>query len=120
MPTLPHIADEPTYIEETAREVMRETSSDSKDIAEGDKYSALQEAILKAQYEAERDATPPPEAGKWFVSDWSALDCLVYARAEIGDEAADGLAESPAWKDMLARMRRGCVVLFRADASVEE
>jgi predicted ATPase len=48
---------------------------------------------------------------KWFISDRSGVDPIVYAYQHINAQAAEELMATPEWKELKERMRKGLVVV---------
>ncbi|KXS97609.1 hypothetical protein AC578_5767 [Pseudocercospora eumusae] len=102
----------PAIIAETAREVLKKL-----DFKQGEyfhnpkKVLTLQQAILKAQYDAECDASG---VAHWYISDRSGLDPIVYTALFVSDTAVREMIGSPQWKCLEQKMRAGTVLLCEA------
>ena len=102
---------EPQFIEETARLVFKQKGFTFAAIdtqSDFDKYLEIQQAILRTQLEAEDEAL---RKGKWFVSDRSGLDCLIYAAKYVGTKCAEELSRMPELERLKTRMREGRIIV---------
>lgn len=109
-PSIPE-AGKPQIIEETARIVFKQegfrfAAVDTQ--SNFDEYLGIQRSILKAQLEAEDEAL---RKGKWFISDRSGLDCLIYAAKYVGREGAEQLSETHELAKLKARMQEGRIIV---------
>lgn len=96
---------EPSVIEKVARDVPEEcefTASDSTSSPQ--RALKFQKLILKAQYRAEEAAE-----NKWYISDRSAVDPVVYAKLFVGEDAADEMVRTETWWRLGGNMYRGLV-----------
>ncbi|EXK27326.1 hypothetical protein FOXG_02571 [Fusarium oxysporum f. sp. lycopersici 4287] len=72
-----HQIDKPQIISEVARTVLAKHKYSAEDIqASTSRCFELQQLILEAQAEAEEEAL---RTSRWFISDRSGFDSLVYA-----------------------------------------
>lgn len=102
----------PRIIREVAREVLKEHGFSRDDITlRPARALALQQHILKAQFEAETAAARGPDGPHWYVSDRSGLDPIAYTRVFVGDRPAQELLASPEWMELERRMKDAVVVL---------
>lgn len=95
----------PAIIEEVVRKVMRSKGFNVNDIKQPDKGLELQRCNLQAQFNAEEAHTD-----RWFISDRSGLDAIVYAQVYLGAAAAAELTDSNEW-NILRRKMKGAVVI---------
>jgi hypothetical protein len=97
-----------------ARKVLKEKGYSRVDIETSrTRALQLQQHILEAQHNAEREATAQGNSS-WYISDRSGLDLIVYASIFGGAEAAEAMLASEIWLDMEARMKAGVVLLCEA------
>lgn len=66
---------------------------------------------MKAQLNAECRAL---ESRKWFISDRSGVDPIVYARKYVSEEAAEDLVKSTEWLELKERMKSALVIVCEA------
>lgn len=99
----------PSLVQEVVRDVMRDEGFHSADIGELDRGCQLQNRVLKAQYNAERDLDD-----RWYISDRSGLDPMVYARVYLGNWVADKMLGLHECKFLIERMRNSIVILCEA------
>ncbi|ROW12902.1 hypothetical protein VPNG_04762 [Cytospora leucostoma] len=103
--------DKPQIIEETARIVFKQEGfkfAAVDTLSNFDEYLGILRLILKAQLEAENEAL---RKSKWFISDRSGLDCLIYAAKYLGHEGAEQLSKTPELAKLKARMQEGRVIV---------
>lgn len=103
--------DAPEFIEETARIVFKQqgfafAAVDTR--SNFDKYLEIQRMILKTQLEAEDEAL---RRGRWFISDRSGIDCLIYASKYVGKEGAEALAQTHEMERLKARMEESRIIV---------
>jgi predicted ATPase len=104
----------PCIIREVARTVLKEHSFKAEDIrASSTKALDLQRLILKAQAEAESNAS---KTGNWFISDRSGLDCLIYAQLYAGNDAVAGLLQGEDWKACQQSLREARIFVCEPGA----
>src|SRR5438034_984377 len=77
------LVEEPAIVEEVVRKVMRDKNFNVNDIGKPDRGFELQRHNLQEQYDAEEALKD-----RWFISDRSGLDAVVYAKAYLGNAAA--------------------------------
>ena len=99
----------PAIIEEVVREVMRNKDFNVNDIRKPDRGLELQQCTLQAQFNAEEALKD-----RWFISDRSGLDAIVYAQVYLGPTAAVMLTESREWDVLRLRMRGAVVIVCEA------
>jgi nicotinamide riboside kinase len=75
---------------------------------------ALQALIATAQFHAEEAQL---QTNRWFISDRSSVDPIVYARLYVNREAADMLTIMDIWKQMKGRMAGSLVILCPINVS---
>ena len=104
---------EPAVICEVARTVLKQLGYDRQDIATSPERSLMiQRAILDAQHKAETSLTEDPAS--WYISDRSGIDPIFYTRMFVGEDEAEQLLSSPAWKTLEQNMKSGTVLLCEA------
>ncbi|KAK0247363.1 hypothetical protein B0A54_17522 [Friedmanniomyces endolithicus] len=104
---LPGVADEPVMvINEVVRDVMSANGFSSHDIG-SDKWDQLQALTLEAQCHAEEALN-----GRWFVSDRSGIDPIIYA--QLGRQSKQKLLDTKHWKASRQRMQDGLVIMCEA------
>lgn len=105
----------PAIIREVARTVLKTYNFTRDDITNSPTRALrLQELILKAQLKAEETALNGSPSKAWFISDRSGLDPIVYAKLFVGEDAAQQMVSSDAWKALAERMKNGLVILCEA------
>jgi len=108
---------EPILITELARQIIRDNPIATSDIRNAPSLSLkLQTTILKHQHaiEAYLHNIPHP---KWYVSDRSGLDPLIYTSALIPSPAYENLLASPEWKTCKEYMKEGLVIVCESGVS---
>lgn len=109
--------DQPAIIREVARTVLAEGGFTREDIENSPlRAMQLQEGILSAQYKIETTITKS-EGSKWYISDRSGLDPIVYASVFVGPDSAQTLLASEEWLTLESNMKAGLVVLCDAGDS---
>jgi predicted ATPase len=104
----------PRVITEVARTVLEKHSFTADDIKSSPARAlALQQLILQAQVNAERLAL---KEGKWFISDRSGIDPIVYAVKHVSKDAKSHLIKSAEWLELRDRMRESVIVVCEAGA----
>lgn len=104
----------PKIITEVARGVLQRHKFTAADITSSPSRALdLQQLILQAQVIAERAIS---EEGRWFISDRSGADPIIYARKYVGEEAAAKLIKSKEWLELEERMKRSLVVVCESGA----
>lgn len=97
----------PAIIKEVARTVLKKYQYSADDIrASPERALGLQKLILEAQHEAESQ-----HQNEFFISDRSGIDPVVYAKIFVGVEAARGMMESEAWRDIERNMRSARILV---------
>jgi nicotinamide riboside kinase len=105
---------QPRVIKEVARNVLIKHKFTAEDIKTSPSRAfQLQELILKAQFDAEREVL---EREGWFISDRSAIDPIVYARKYVTEEASIQLRQSMEWLQLKERMKDSVVIVCQAGA----
>ena len=105
-----NIVPEPLLIKEVARDVLRKHRFTALDITSSpERALQLQKLILEAQHQAEEEA-----GMRWYLSDRSALDPIIYARVYVGEEAAFAMLRTETWIRSLEKMRTGLVFICEA------
>ncbi|KAL1592613.1 hypothetical protein SLS60_011029 [Paraconiothyrium brasiliense] len=108
----------PVIIREVARTVLREKRFNRLDITTSPSRALrLQKHILDAQFAAERAITNLEAPARWYISDRSGLDPIVYAQLFVGEEAASDMLTSEEWRELEQRMKAGIVILCEAGCS---
>lgn len=103
----------PVVVREVARKVLQEKNYTRDDITNSPvRALELQRHILEAQIVAERAADG--SMSSWLICDRSGLDPIAYASMFVGEETAEKLMASQAWRELEARMKIGLVVLCEA------
>ena len=103
----------PIVITEVARTVLRKHNFTASDITSSPSKNLLfQQMILEAQYAAENAR----ETSRWFISDRSGFDPIVYARRYVGEEGASSLMGMEIWGKLKEHMERSLVVVCEAGA----
>ncbi|KAK5659402.1 hypothetical protein OQA88_603 [Cercophora sp. LCS_1] len=108
----PFSSNPPVLITEVARTVLKEHHFTAADVVDPFRSLGLQRLILQAQVKAESEAVSD---GRWFISDRSGLDPIVYARRYVG---ANTLADSEEWKELKGRMKSSLVIVCEAGEGV--
>ncbi|KAG7419614.1 hypothetical protein Forpe1208_v003414 [Fusarium oxysporum f. sp. rapae] len=86
--------DKPQIIPEVARTVLRKHKYSAEDIQTSTtRCLELQQLILEAQAEAEKEAL---RTSSWFISDRSGFDPSVYAKRYAAPDAVGKLQQLPA------------------------
>ncbi|MCJ1456519.1 hypothetical protein MMC28_006880 [Mycoblastus sanguinarius] len=102
----------PVLITELARTVLQQHKFTADDIVSSPSRSLeFQRLILDAQYEAELKI-----GNRWFISDRSGIDPIIYAKRYVGDVAARQLIESQAWSILKDSMRKSMIIVCQAGA----
>ncbi|KAL6922966.1 hypothetical protein FSHL1_000238 [Fusarium sambucinum] len=102
----------PHVISEVARTVLTKHNYSAHDIQTSPtRCLELQQLILEAQAVAERDAL---ETSRWFISDRSGLDPLVYAKRYVSLEGMQELQQLPVWAEIKERMEHSLIVVCEA------
>ncbi|KAE8353774.1 AAA domain-containing protein [Aspergillus coremiiformis] len=96
----------PVFIDEVAREVMGRDLFTADDVESDEKGLELQKRILLAQYRHEKRL-----AGKWFISDRSGIDPIIYAQFFLGKHVAEHLAARKAWRVLREQMQKAVVIV---------
>ena len=103
----------PVVIKEVARKVLQEHNFTALDITTSpERALLLQKLILVAQYEAEKET-----AGKWFISDRSSVDPVVYAKVYVGEEACSDMLQMATSIQLLSNMRDALVCVCETNPS---
>ncbi|KAF2101258.1 hypothetical protein NA57DRAFT_72700 [Rhizodiscina lignyota] len=111
------LAPSPSIIREVARSVLHKYGFTRDDILNSpERALQLQEKILEAQFEAE-GAILDDLTTKWYISDRSGLDPIVYAYLYVSEESAQRLLASPIWTALESNMKGGLVILCEAGCS---
>ncbi|CZT47009.1 uncharacterized protein RSE6_07532 [Rhynchosporium secalis] len=111
-----NLISRPQIITEVARSVLKQHSFIADDITSSPTRAlALQKLILKAQVQAEAQASTTHQ-DTWFISDRSGADPIVYAKEYVSDVAANDLLSSPEWLEMKRGMEQSLVVVCEAGA----
>jgi len=97
----------PIVIKEVARTVLKKHNFTALDITTSPTRALLlQKLILNAQHYAEDETS-----GKWFISDRSGLDPIVYAKVHVGDDAFEEMLHMPTSIRLLQNMRDSLVCI---------
>ena len=105
--------EKPKVIREVARNVLKTFNFTRDDITTSPTRALqLQKHILKAQFEAEKEAAQPPNP--WYIADRSGIDPIVYASMFVGEVAAQEMLASDEWCKLEECMKRGIVFLCEA------
>lgn len=105
------LASPPTVIREVARTVLKDKQYTRDDIRTSPARALeLQHHILDAQFAAE-EVAGATIGEKWYLSDRSGLDPIVYAHLYAGQKAAESMLESRAWEELEVKMKAGVVIL---------
>lgn len=102
----PYYTDAPAFIREAATQVMHDNGFNSADVMDPERGIALQKSILMAQYKAEETLRD-----RWYISDRSGIDPIVYAQVYLGNHSAEKLLSLPEWVCLREWMRRSTVIL---------
>ncbi|KAL7622346.1 hypothetical protein AAE478_007850 [Parahypoxylon ruwenzoriense] len=101
--------DTPGIISEVARTILRTQHFTADDIRSSpDRSLTFQQLILTAQLSAERAVL---ENNKWFISDRSGIDPIVYAKRYVSQEAATKLFQTLEWIELKERMGRSLIIV---------
>ncbi|RBR16983.1 hypothetical protein FVER53590_05747 [Fusarium verticillioides] len=104
--------DKPEIVSEVARSVLAKHRYSAEDILTSKfRCLELQQLILQAQAEAEKEAL---KTSSWFISDRSGFDPLVYAKRYASPGAEQELQQLEAWKQVKARMETSLIVVCEA------
>ncbi|KAK1763799.1 AAA domain-containing protein [Phialemonium atrogriseum] len=107
--------DKPQIISEVARTVLKQHQFVTEDIRSFPERSlALQQLIVAAQVDAERDAL---SRSSWFISDRSGIDPVVYASKYVSGESAMEMQRSTGWLELKERMAESLVIVCEAGAT---
>jgi nicotinamide riboside kinase len=99
----------PYIIKEVARTVLKTHGFTAADIRQSPQRAfELQRLILESQVIAETAAI---SVGKWFISDRSGLDPIIYAQTYIGSDAAQKLMEGKDWKASQSNLQDSLIVV---------
>ena len=102
----------PQILTEVARTVLRQHDFTANDITSSpSKAILMQRLILEAQYTAEKAA-----GTRWFISDRSGFDPIVYTKRYVGEEGARDLLRTNIWGELKERMGQSLVVVCEAGA----
>ncbi|EHK22194.1 uncharacterized protein TRIVIDRAFT_29306 [Trichoderma virens Gv29-8] len=97
----------PIIVREVARSVLKKHGFTASDItSDPDRCLQLQELILEAQFNSEREALA---RNSWIISDRSGIDPIIYASRHIGREAVDLMTSSNYWQELRDRMSQSLV-----------
>lgn len=97
---------EPALIKEVARGVLQRHHFTAFDItSSAERALQLQELILEAQHEAEMIGD------RWFISDRSGVDPIVYAGVYVSKDASSNMLSNAISNDLCSRMRKGLVFI---------
>ncbi|KAF5577510.1 P-loop containing protein [Fusarium pseudoanthophilum] len=104
--------DKPQIVSEVARTVLARHKYSAEDILiSKTRCLELQQLILEAQAEAEKEAL---KSSSWFISDRSGFDPLVYAKRYAAPGSVRELQQLPAWKQVKARMETSLIMVCEA------
>ncbi|KAG9505067.1 hypothetical protein J7337_002033 [Fusarium musae] len=104
--------DKPQIVSEVARSVLAKHKYSAEDIRTSKvRCLELQQLILQAQAEAEKEAL---KTSSWFISDRSGFDPLVYAKRYASPGVEQELQQLEAWKQVKARMETSLIVVCEA------
>jgi nicotinamide riboside kinase len=102
----------PIVIKEVARTVLQKHNFTALDITTSPARALLlQKLILNAQNQAEDETS-----GKWFISDRSGLDPIVYAKVYVGEDAFEDMLHMPTSMKLLQNMRDSLVCICEMNA----
>ena len=102
----------PLILAEVARTVLRQHNFTASDITSSPSKALLfQKLILEAQYSTEKAAGP-----RWFISDRSGFDPIVYTKRYVGEEGANSLMRTDVWRELKERMEQSLIVVCEAGA----
>lgn len=97
----------PFIIKEVARTTLKEHNLDSLDILSSQQRALhVQRLILAAQHRAESSLE-----NRWYISDRSGVDPLVYAKLYAGDEGMAELRDSVLCNELMERLRGSLVLV---------
>lgn len=100
----------PLVFTEVARTVLRQHNFTADDIVSSPaKALRFQKLILEAQERTESAA-----GERWFISDRSGVDPVVYARRYVGEAAAQDLMKSDAWIGLKGRLKQSLIIVCEA------
>ncbi|KAE8151412.1 AAA domain-containing protein [Aspergillus avenaceus] len=102
-----HETEYPNFIEEVVREVMQRDGYTGEHVKMPSVGLELQKRTLMAQFKAEQALET-----KWFISDRSGIDPIIYARVFQGEQAAEELTRLSEWHVLRERMRHALVIVF--------
>lgn len=101
--------DEPQIVSEVARTVLSKHNFTAVDVKSSpQRCFTLQKLILDAQALAEAEALVQ---SRWFISDRSGVDPLVYTKRYVSAEAALDLQRQDTWIEVRARMADSLIVV---------
>ncbi|KAI1676005.1 AAA-28 domain containing protein [Pyrenophora tritici-repentis] len=103
-----HHMEQPSIIEEVVRVVMHE-GFQARDLYDSVRGLHLQTHILLRQNQTEEQLKD-----RWFFTDRSALDTLVYAKEYTGADAFRALAGTKEWAKSRLRMQQATVIVCEA------
>ncbi|EWG44756.1 hypothetical protein FVEG_05747 [Fusarium verticillioides 7600] len=104
--------DKPQIVSEVARSVLAKHKYSAEDIRTSKvRCLELQQLILQAQAEAEKEAL---KTSSWFISDRAGFDPLVYAKRYASPGAEKELQQLETWKQVKARMETSLIVVCEA------
>ncbi|SPJ74935.1 uncharacterized protein FTOL_04666 [Fusarium torulosum] len=102
----------PQIVSEVARTVLTKHKYTANDITSStDRCLELQKLILEAQASAEKEALLH---SRWFISDRSGFDPLVYAREYVSPQAVVEMQQLPAWIEVKTRLENSLIVVCEA------
>ncbi|RPA82104.1 hypothetical protein BJ508DRAFT_414357 [Ascobolus immersus RN42] len=108
---------EPLLITELARQIIRDNPIATSDIRDSPALSLqLQTSILKAQHAIEAYLHHSSQP-KWYLSDRSGLDPLIYTSLLIPPPAYVNLLASSEWDECKEYMREGLVIVCESGVS---
>ncbi|PYI35250.1 hypothetical protein BP00DRAFT_334626 [Aspergillus indologenus CBS 114.80] len=99
-------AECPAIVDELVRNIMRTDGFTASDVRHPTKGLELQTRTMLAQHQAEVNL-----GNKWFISDRSGIDPIVYAEVFLGRPEAEKLAEMKEWHVLREKMKKAYVIV---------
>ncbi|OJK00819.1 hypothetical protein ASPACDRAFT_42310 [Aspergillus aculeatus ATCC 16872] len=99
----------PAIINELVRDIMRTDGFTASDVRNPTAGLELQKSTILAQHQAEEKLK-----GKWYISDRSGINPIVYAEVFLGRPAAEELTKLKEWRVLRKKMKKACVIVCEA------
>lgn len=99
-------AGNPAIIDELVRNIMRTDGFTASDVRNPTAGLELQKRTIIAQHQVEEKLE-----GKWFISDRSGIDPIVYAEVFLGRPAAEELTKLKEWRVLREKTKKACVII---------